>query len=130
MLTLMAIVMAGMLHVQRPARPTPSTMCLHESGVETQDQYNRRVAAVTAARLINSAESAYSVDAGAGFYATIEQLIAHKSLEKVPYAPGFEVHLDVLDHAYWFEVVDKTDPCGFRFISNQNGVIFTAEPMR
>jgi hypothetical protein len=27
-------------------------------------------------------------------------------------------------------VKDKTDPCGFAFISNATGVIYTAEPIR
>ncbi len=29
-----------------------------------------------------------------------------------------------------FEIADKTDGCGFRYISNDNGVIFVAQPIR
>lgn len=130
MLTLTAIIMAGMLHAARPAAQPESNTCLHQRGAETPVQYNRRIAALTAARLINTAESAYSSHAGAGFYGNIDALVANNALPKAPAVPGFEVHLDVLDRAYWFEVVDKTDPCGFRFVSNQNGLIFTAEPIR
>jgi hypothetical protein len=31
---------------------------------------------------------------------------------------------------YWFMVKDQTDACGFAYISNQNGLIYTAEPIR
>jgi hypothetical protein len=45
-------------------------------------------------------------------------------------APGFTLTLDAAEKGYWFEIKDTTDPCGFRFISNQNGVIFTARPIQ
>lgn len=44
--------------------------------------------------------------------------------------PGFKLTLDTTPKGYWFEVVDKTDACGFRFISTQTGLIFTAQPIR
>jgi hypothetical protein len=44
--------------------------------------------------------------------------------------PGWQLTLDVTPEGYWFMLKDKTDPCGFAFVSNQNGVIYTAEPIR
>lgn len=38
--------------------------------------------------------------------------------------------LDVSDDSYWFMIKDKTDPCGFAYISNKAGVIYAAEPIR
>ena len=129
MLTLTAIVMAGMLHA-RPAQQ--STGCLHEPGTETADQVDREKHALGLARTINSAESAYSAKFGS--YGKLEDLVGGDFVKPAPasgeYVAGFKLRLDVMDHAYWFSVTDTTDPCGFRFISNQNGVIFTAEPIR
>jgi hypothetical protein len=44
--------------------------------------------------------------------------------------PNWELKLDVNPAGYWFMIRDKADPCGFAFISNQAGVIFSAEPIR
>jgi hypothetical protein len=45
--------------------------------------------------------------------------------------PGWELRLDVTaDGGYWFMIKDKTDPCGFAYVSNQTGVIFEAQPIR
>jgi hypothetical protein len=56
-----------------------------------------------------------------------------KALNLTPGAdilPGWQLTLDVADDTYWFMIKDKTDPCGFAFISNKNGLIYTAEPIR
>ncbi len=44
--------------------------------------------------------------------------------------PGWKLTLDVTADGYWFSIKDTTDPCGFAYISNHNGVIYTAEPLR
>ena len=44
--------------------------------------------------------------------------------------PGWTLTLDVGFDSYWFKITDKTDSCGFALISNQNGIIFVAEPIR
>ena len=44
--------------------------------------------------------------------------------------PGWQLTLDKTEKGYWFMIRDKTDPCGFAYVSNQQGVIFTAEPIR
>jgi hypothetical protein len=44
--------------------------------------------------------------------------------------PNWQLTLDVTAQGYWFMLKDKTDPCGFAFVSNQAGLIFKAEPIR
>jgi hypothetical protein len=56
-----------------------------------------------------------------------------RSLDFTPGAelsPGWELTLDVTSGGYWFMIKDKTDPCGLMFISNQDGMIFEARPLR
>ena len=51
-------------------------------------------------------------------------------VENADIVPGFKLTLDTGEKGYWFEIADKTDACGFRYISNQNGLIFVAQPIR
>ena len=51
-------------------------------------------------------------------------------LEGADIAPGFTLTLDAAGKIYWFLIKDKTDPCGFSYISNQDGLIFVAQPIR
>jgi hypothetical protein len=44
--------------------------------------------------------------------------------------PGWTLTLDLTPEGYWFMIKDKTDPCGFAFVSNQNGLIFQAQPIQ
>jgi hypothetical protein len=44
--------------------------------------------------------------------------------------PGWQLTLDVTAEGYWFMLKDKTDSCGFAFVSNQSGLIFEAQPIR
>lgn len=44
--------------------------------------------------------------------------------------PGWTLTLDLTPQGYWFMIKDKTDPCGFAFVSNQDGLIFEAQPIR
>jgi len=44
--------------------------------------------------------------------------------------PGWQLTLDVMADGYWFILKDKLDPCGFAFVSNQNGLIYNAEPLQ
>jgi hypothetical protein len=81
---------------------------------------------------VNTAESQFA--AGGGGYATKEQLVGVIDTRFNPLAkeivPGFTLTLDTTSNGYWFSVTDTTDPCGYRLISNQAGVIFTAQPIR
>ena len=45
-------------------------------------------------------------------------------------APGWLLTLDVTADGYWFMLKDKTDPCGFAYISNHDGLIYEAQPLR
>src|SRR5437763_219617 len=109
----------------------PDSACLHVAGQETPQQRDRSVAALAATRAINTAQSSYSSKNKT--YASREGLAAY--LDTVRYnltegndiVPGFTLTLDKTEKGYWFEVVDKTDTCGFRYISNQKGLIVVAQ---
>lgn len=128
------LVVAGTLRGTPSAPPRPMQSCLHDASTETPEQHARRIGAVQLARLVNTVEAQFSAHSGTKSYGDLEQLITYAEMKPLPasgqYVPGFDLHLDAADKTYWFEVVDRTDPCGFRFISNQAGVIFTAEPIR
>jgi hypothetical protein len=119
--------------------------CLHGAS-ETSDQAARRRDALTATRSINTIE-ANQPGAASGSY------LRHAELASAPYAstmrgstsdvvtrislnpntdilPGWRLTLNVFEGGYWFMIKDTSDACGFAYISNQNGVIFTAEPIR
>lgn len=44
--------------------------------------------------------------------------------------PGWKLTLDVTADGYWFMVKDLKDPCGFAFVSNKAGLIYTAQHLR
>jgi hypothetical protein len=119
--------------------------CLHGES-ETSDQAARRREALTATRNINNIQ-ANQPGAATGTY------FQHAELANAPYAatiqrstndvvrrislnpytdilPGWKLTLNAFEGGYWFMIKDTTDPCGFAYISNRNGVIFTAEPIR
>ena len=110
------------------------------------EQQARRRDGVRLARLVNTAEANQPG-------ATAKKFLRQEELSSTPFVqkrieaqdafvkslnfttgeevlPGWELKRDVTDQGYWFMVRDKTDPCGFAFVSNQNGLIYTAEPIR
>ena len=107
------------------------TTCLHDRATETPDQSARRTAAVGVARAVNTAEAFYSSRNG-GSYADLRTLTSSGMISDsaISGALGFIVRLDLAGQGYWFEVADQQDACGFRFVSNQQGVIFEAQPIR
>ena len=130
-----ALVSAAMTLVPVSVKaPQTDAGCLHAARTETPAQRDRSIAALAATRAINSAQAAHS--AKNKVYATRQELAgyldgARYSLaDEAELVPGFKLTFDPTTKGYWFEIVDKTDPCGFRFISNQSGVIFTAQPIR
>jgi hypothetical protein len=133
---ILAIALTAMLTSAPPrvAVPQPASACLHDAGQETPGQRDRKVAALGATRAINTAQSAHSAKNKS--YATREELAGYLDgarynlLPTAEIVPGFTLTLDTTPKGYWFAVVDTTDPCGFRFISNQDGLIFTAQPIR
>ncbi len=119
--------------------------CLH-GATENADQAARRREALTAARNINNIQ-ANQPGAATG------QFLRHEELSSSPFAarmrefttetvkrmslnpgtdvlPGWQLTLDVTSQGYWFMIKDRTDSCGFAYISNQAGVILRAEPIR
>ena len=116
--------------------------CLH--GVnETPEQKTRRTEALRAARQINTlqanrpeARERKYLDQSelASWYANmVKQKGATNPLVFDPAAeviPGWQLRLNKTETGYWFMIKDKTDPCGFAFISNEAGIIYTAEPIR
>lgn len=116
--------------------------CMHGPN-ETTDQAARRVEALTAARTINNIQANQKT----GSYFRHEDLVSApwavqirqstsefaRRLSLLPgtdIVPGWTLTLDVGFSSYWFMIKDKTDPCGFAYISNQSGLIFQAEPTR
>jgi hypothetical protein len=117
----------------RVAAPQADAACLH-FGKETPEQRDRSVAALAATRAINTAESVYSAKNKS--YATREALPGYLDSARYNLAPdaelvpGFKLTLDTTQKGYWFAITDVTDPCKFSYISNQNGLIFAAQPIR
>lgn len=122
------------------AAPTFAQQCLH-GATETPDQAARRKEALTATRNVNNLEAnqpgaqndAYlrHVELASSPFASRSETV--KKLNLTPGAellPGWQLTLDVTPKGYWFLVKDKTDPCGFAYISNQQGLIFNSEPIR
>lgn len=117
--------------------------CLHDAS-ETPEQAQRRQQALGAARMVNTIQ-ANQPGAATKVYFT------HDQLETAPYLasartkgtlqpmnfkpgaeilPGWKLTLDTTRDGYWFMIKDTTDPCGFTWISNQNGLIYKAEHLR
>ncbi|MGH9374445.1 MAG: hypothetical protein ACRD15_23250 [Vicinamibacterales bacterium] len=138
--TIMTLAVLGSSGVtnRTPAAP----LCLHGPD-STPEQQARRRDALGATRNVNNMQ-ANQPAARANRYLRHEELAsspfalkqnapAFKKLNLTPgreILPGWELRLDVSDDSYWFMIKDTTDPCGFAFISNKAGIIYTAEPIR
>ena len=122
------------------AAPTFAQQCFHGPS-ETPEQAARRKEALTATRNVNNLEAnqpgarsdAYlrHVELASSPFAARSESV--KKLNLTPgedLLPGWQLTLDLTANGYWFMVKDKSDPCGFAYISNQNGLIFHAEPIR
>lgn len=124
------------------AGPAFAQQCLHGPDA-SPEQKARLTQAIGAMRNVNNME-ANQPGARGNRYLRHEELAtspfalkqtndAFKSLNLTPgeeILPGWQLTLDVTENGYWFMIKDKTDPCGFTLISNQSGVIYTAEPLR
>lgn len=135
-LAIMVVVLAvtiGTSHAQE---------CLHGAR-ESPEQAGRRTDALSAARTINNIQANQKT----GSYFRHEDLVSApwavqmrqstsefaKRISLLPgtdILPGWTLMLDVGFNSYWFMIKDKTDPCGFAYVSNQTGLIFHAEPIR
>jgi hypothetical protein len=96
--------------------------CLHGPS-EAPAQALRRQAAVGFARLVNTTELRAHQQA--------QTYYALSDLHTIPPAPeGFKAQLSTDGVSYTFSVKDTLDPCRFAFFSDQDGMIYTATPIR
>lgn len=114
------VVMAGFVPASKLVAQQPA--CLHQAG-ESADQQLRRRQGITYARQINSAQASARSQAGA-----YQPLNALRVPQTAP--PGFTAQLAVDANGYVFSIKDSTDPCGFAYFSDQDGVIFAGEYIR
>jgi hypothetical protein len=126
------------------ARQAAPPACLH-GPTEAAEQAQRRAAALTATRAINTVQArlgsrgryfSHAEIASAPEFGTELRTAYGTFAERLSLAPGAELlpgwtlTLDVTSDGYWFMVRDTTDPCGFAYVSTQAGVIYRAEPIR
>jgi hypothetical protein len=119
--------------------------CLH-GPAETPEQAARRRDGLIATRTINTIQANQPGAANRSFLRQVD-LAGAPSAAKMREStndtikrislnpneeilPGWKLTLDVTENGYWFMIRDTTDLCGFAFVSNQDGLIFTAEPIR
>jgi hypothetical protein len=116
--------------------------CLHSTD-ETPEQAARRKQALQATRTVNNIQANQPG-------AVSSQFLKHEELATSPFVqsdskgavknlnftqgqellPGWQLTLDVTADGYWFMVKDTTDPCGFAYISNKAGLIYSAAHLR
>ena len=119
----LGIVFAGILGLVADAQQSPSTQnCLHGQS-ETAAQAGRRQAALQLARQINTTEAQANLR-GHTYYA-ISDLPGLASEVN-----GFKVQLSTDGGSYTFSVKDTLDACHFAYFSDQDGVIYSAAPIR
>jgi hypothetical protein len=121
-----SVVAVAMFGVGRMALPAVSAhqarVCLHGSD-ETPAERARRGEAVGYTRAINTAQSQHaSVN---NRYGQIEELAVTRALPA-----GFAVQHAANAAGYIFSVKDTTDQCRFTIFSDQDGIIYFAEPMQ
>ena len=100
----------------------PPQNCLHGSA-EASDQAARRRAALQLARQVNTTE-AQAHQQGHTYYALsdLPGLVSEVN--------GFKVQLSTDGGSYTFSLKDTLDACRFAYFSDQDGVIYTATPIR
>jgi hypothetical protein len=122
------------------ASPVFAQQCLH-GNAETTEQAARRKEALQVTRTVNNLQ-ANQPGARSDKYFIQQELMTSpfaatsQTAKRLNFAldadviPGWQLTLNLTTNGYWFMVKDKTDPCGFAYISNQAGLIFSAEPIR
>ena len=127
------------------ASPVAAQQCV-PSAARTPEQIARRQDGVRAARTINNLEANQPGNASRKYlsqgelasspFAAKQTGAAAEFFQKLNFTPGaelmpgWELTLDVTGDGYWFSIKDKTDPCGLTFVSNQQGLILDAQPIR
>ena len=123
--------------------PVLAQQCLHDAN-ETPEQAARRKAALGATRTVNNIQANQPGSASRQYF-TQEQLAVSPFVQKnagnqqvsamnftpgQEILPGWKLTLDLTRDGYWFIIKDTTDPCGFTWVSNQDGLIYKAEHLR
>jgi hypothetical protein len=112
--------------------------CLHGPDA-TPEQQQRRSQAIGAARAVNTAQ-VNQPGARERRFLSQEQFAALPqrggtagSYDFTPgneVLPGWRLTLATTESGYWFIIKDTTDPCHFALVSNEEGIIYTAQPIR
>lgn len=139
----LALITVGIAALQ--FSPVAAQQCV-PSAAKTPEQVARRQDGVRAARTINNLEANQPGSASKKYlsqgelpsspFATKQNGAAAEFFQKLNFAPGAELMrgwqltLDVTENGYWFSIKDSTDPCGLTFVSNQQGLILEAQPIR
>jgi hypothetical protein len=134
MITIRVLIAAALVACAGPAF---AQQCLH-GGDEAPEQQVRRQKALDAARAVNTMQAGQPGAAKKEYLS--QQDLAQRPSQKptgsmqfeadAEILPGWRLTLNKAEGGYWFMIRDTTDPCGFTYISNQQGVIYAAEPIR
>jgi hypothetical protein len=121
--------------------------CLHGDG-EHQLERDRRLSALNAVRIINTAQSGHI--ARFGRYVTLAELAVSPAMQRFQEAaghvgdtyrkmsfrlgaeilPGFAARLLTDGQTYLLSLEDASDPCRFSYVSDEGGLIRRADPIR
>lgn len=125
----------GRAYAQQP-------QCLHGAN-EPPEQSARRRDALHATRTVNNLEANQPGAANSLYLRQAElpsspfmQRTSDAFMKALDFTPGHDLlsgwtlTLETSENGYWFMIKDKTDPCGFAYISNTSGLIYSAEPIR
>ena len=119
------------------ASPSFAQQCLH-GPTESPEQAARRRKALSATRLVNTlqSQSAWCRMSGGISGTRTSQPWSRicqprsNSHRLTRSWPGWRLTVDVSAKGYWFAITDTTDACGFRYVSTEDGLILSAEPIR
>jgi hypothetical protein len=117
-----ALTLAGVLTSVGSMTAQQQQPCLHGQ-VETDAHRARRQQALRLTRQINSLQAVAQ--------ARTQAYQALAGLPNVAVPPeGFAVHLVTDGASYALSVKDTVDPCYFAYFSDQNGLIYTGQPLQ
>jgi hypothetical protein len=92
------------------------------TSASTPEQGKRRQTAIGVARQINNAQARAS--------SSLKRYAHFGELENIIVPPGFDVQVSADSTGYTFSVKDLQDGCKFAVFSDQDGVIYAANPIR
>lgn len=99
--------------------------CLHDRSEAAADR-TRRERAITVARAINTAEHMGLSPRRPG-----ERYRPFEDLVMIPAVPdGFTLQFHTDGNSYSFSLKDTRDPCKYAVFSDQDGLIYEAQPLR